>query len=199
MGQRVAVFAVFAALVAAGFAALFPGRPASAPSVADLASLESKMALAARLHSMLPAPAPAGPAGWCSGCHPGLPHQGTGIGAALLNEHSSHMDCLLCHWPAAAGPRPAPAWQVASGAGAFLTVHPRVPASTGQLTALRAAAMAGRRCFSRGPDCTACHRPGGLGPMMRPGSTPTKAASLERLEDYFTLAPGRKWYFPQIQ
>ena len=109
------------------------------------------------------------------------------------------MDCLLCHWPAAGGSRPAPAWQVQAGATAFLAVLPRERSSKDQLAALRSAAMAGRRCFERGPACAGCHRPGGIGTLVRPGSTPARVAALERLENHFTLAPGEKWYFPRIQ
>ena len=117
----------------------------------------------------------------------------------MLNEHAGRMDCLLCHWSAAGGSRPAPAWQVQAGSTAFLAVLPRERSSKDQLAALRSAAMAGRRCFERGPGCAGCHRPGDIGTLARPGSTPARVAALERLENHFTLAPGEKWYFPRIQ
>lgn len=199
LGQRLAVFVVFAALVAAAAGAFIPGVPAAAPTSADLAVLEAKMTAAARLHPVAAIPAPAGTATWCAECHPGLPHQGTGVARAMLNEHAGRMDCLLCHWSAAGGSRPVPAWQVQVVAAGFLAVLPRERSSKDQLAALRAAAMAGRRCFERGPACSGCHRPGSIGTLVRPGSTPARMAALERLEDHFTLAPGEKWYFPRIQ
>ena len=157
------------------------------------------MTAGARLHPAAAIPAPAGPASWCAECHPGPPHPGAGVSRAMLNEHAGRMDCLLCHWSAAGGSRPAPAWQVQAGATAFLAVLPRERSSKEQLAALRSAAMAGRRCFERGPACAGCHRPGGIGALARPGSTPARVTALERLENYFTLAPGEKWYFPRIQ
>jgi len=199
LGQRLAVFLVFAALTAAAASTLLDGGSAAAPTVAELAALETKLADAARLHPMTAVPAPAGPASWCAECHPGLPHPGSGVSRAMLNEHAGRMDCLFCHWSAAGGSRPVPSWQVQAGATAFLAVLPRERSSKEQLAALRSAAMAGRRCFERGPACAACHRPGTIGPLARPGSTPSRVASLEHLENYFTLAPGEKWYFPRIQ
>jgi hypothetical protein len=199
LGQRVAVFALFAAL-AAGTAALFvPSGPAAAPSGAELAAWEGQLAKGARLHPASAPQSPVGPAAWCAECHPGLAHPGAGVAAAMLNEHASRMDCLLCHWPAAAGPRPAPLWQVQAGAAAFLGVLPRERAAPEQLKALRATAMAGGRCFARGPACVGCHRPGSIGPLLRPGAAPARVAALERLENHFTLAPGEKWYFPQTR
>jgi hypothetical protein len=35
--------------------------------------------------------------------------------------------------------------------------------------------------------------------LVRPGSDPGRAIALERLENYLTLAPGEKWYFPQLE
>ena len=65
--------------------------------------------------------------------------------------------------------------------------------------ALRSAVLASRRCFERGPACAGCHLPGGIGTLVRPGSTPARVAALGRLENFFTLAPGEKWYFPLIR
>jgi hypothetical protein len=195
--QRIAVFVVFAALAAAS-TALLGAAPAPAPSAGDLAAQEAKMVLAARLHAAAAVPAPAGSAAWCAECHHGLAHPGAGVAPAMLNAHAGRMDCLLCHWPAAAGSLPAPSWQVQGGAGAFLSVLSRERSTGERLAALRAAATVGRRCFERGPSCAGCHRPGGLGSLARPGAPAGSAAALERLEKYFTLAPGEKWYFPQI-
>lgn len=199
LGQRVQVFVVFAALAAAASSTFFPGGPVAAPTSADLAALEAKMTADARLHPAAAIPAPPGPAAWCATCHPGLPHPGAGVGRAMLNEHAGRMDCLLCHWSAAGGSRPVPAWQVQTVAAAYLAVLPRERWSESQLAGLRSAALAGRRCFERGPTCAGCHRPGGIGALARPGSTPARVASLERLGDHFALAPGEKWYFPRIQ
>jgi hypothetical protein len=198
LGQRIAVFVVFAALAAAASGAFIAGVPAAAPTSADLAALEARMT-ASRLHHAAAVPAPGGPAPWCAGCHPGLPHPGAGVARAMLNEHAGRMDCLLCHWPAAGGSRPTPGWQVQAGAAAFLAVLPAERSSRDQLAALRSAATAGRRCFERGPGCAGCHRPGEIGSLVRPGSTPARVAALERLEDHFTLPPGEKWYFPRIR
>jgi len=198
-GQRIAVFVVFAALAAAASSALVAGSPAAAPTSADLAALETKMTAAARLHPAAVIPAPAGPAPWCAECHPGPPHPGAGIARAMLNEHAGRMDCLLCHWSATGGSRPVPVWQVQAGATSYLAVLPRERLSKDQLAALRSAAMAGRRCFERGPGCAGCHRPEEIGALVRPGSTPARAAALGRLENNFTLAPGEKWYFPRIE
>jgi hypothetical protein len=193
------VFVVFAALAAAAAATFIPGAPAAAPTSADLAALETKMTTEARLHSMAALPAPVGPAPWCAGCHPGLPHPGTGVDSAMLNEHAGRMDCLLCHWSAAGGSRPLPAWQVQAGAAPYLAVVPRERLSNDRLAALRTAVTAGRRCFERGPSCAGCHRPGEIGTLVRPDSSPARVAALGRLEVHFTLAPGEKWYFPRIK
>lgn len=197
--QRIAVFAVFAALAAAATSAFIPGVPAAAPTNAELADLETKMTTVTRRHPAAAVPIPAGPAAWCAECHPGLPHPGTGVARAMLNEHAGRMDCLLCHWSAISGSRPVPTWQVKSGTTAFLAVLPPDRSSKDRLTALRAAVLAGRRCFERGPTCGGCHRPGVIGTLMRAGSAPSRAASLERLGNHFALAPGEKWYFPRIQ
>jgi mono/diheme cytochrome c family protein len=116
----------------------------------------------------------------------------------MANEHARRMDCLVCHWSSAGGVQPAPAWQVLSGT-AFLVALPAERSSREQVAALRAAVTAGRRCFERGQGCTGCHRPGGLGALVRPGTSPGTTAALERLENYFTLAAGEKWYFPQLE
>ena len=199
LGQRIAVFAVFAALTAAAASTFITSVPAAAPTSVDLAALEAKMITAARLHPVAAIPAPAGPAPWCAECHPGLPHPGVGVDRAMLNEHAGRMDCLLCHWSAGGGSRPVPAWQVQAGSTAYLAVLPRERLSKDQLTALRSAVLAGRRCFERGTTCAGCHRPGDIGDLVRPGTTPARVAALGRLEDHFTLAPGEKWYFPRIQ
>jgi len=198
VGQRLSVFAVFAALACAAVAALVGGTPAASPTSADLAALEARMTVAARLHPTVALPATPGPEAWCAGCHPGLPHAGTGVDRALLNAHAARLDCLLCHWSAAGGARPAPAWQERGGARAFLSILPRERATSDQLAALRAAAMTGRPCFERGPGCTGCHRPGAIGALMQPGAAPARVAALERLESHLTLAPGEKWYFPRF-
>jgi len=199
LGQRLAVFVVFVALAAAAASTLSTGIPAAAPTSADLAALETKMTPAALLHPVFAIPTPAGPAPWCAECHPGLPHPGTGVDRAMLNEHAGRMDCLLCHWSAGGGSRPVPAWQVHAGSTAYLAVLPRDRLSKDHLAALRSAVLAGRRCFERGPGCAGCHRPGDIGSLVRPGSTPARVAALGRLENHFTLAPGEKWYFPRIQ
>jgi len=199
LGQRLAVFVVCASLAAAAATTLIAGFPAAAPSAAELASLEATITGAARLHPTAVVTVAAGSASWCAECHPGLPHPGTGVAAAVLNAHAGHMECLLCHWSAANGARPVPAWQVQAGSTMFLAVLPRERSSQEQLAALRTAATVGRRCFERGPACAGCHRPGGIGTLARPGESPAHAAALERLENYFTLAPGEKWYFPHIQ
>jgi len=157
------------------------------------------MASAALLHPAVATPAPAGPASWCAECHPGLPHPGAAVDRAMLNEHAGRMDCLLCHWSAGGGSRPVPVWQVQAGTTAYLAVLPRERSSKDQLAALRRAVLGGRRCFERGPGCAGCHRPGEIGPLARPGSTPARVAALGRLENHFALAPGEKWYFPRIQ
>ncbi len=197
--QRIAVFVAFTALAAVGAGAFLPGVPAMAPSSAELTALEAKMTSAARLHAAAVAPIPAGPAPWCAECHPGLPHPGTGIARAMLNEHAGRMDCLLCHWSTVSGSRPVPTWQLKTGTTAFLAVLPPDSPVQDRLTALRAAVLARRRCFERGPACGVCHRPGEIGALVRPGSTPSRVAFLERLENHFTLAPGEKWFFPQIR
>jgi hypothetical protein len=197
--QRISVFVVFTALAAAASTALTPAVPASSPTIRELGALEEKMVKASRLHDPAAEPAPWGSAPWCAECHPGPTHAGTGVAAAMLNAHAGRMDCLLCHWPAAAGLPPAPSWQVQAGTGAFLGVFPGGPPPKERLAALRAAAAAGRPCFARGSSCAACHRPGGLATLARPGSPVGHTSALERIERYFSLAPGDKWYFPQIQ
>ncbi|MHB8834880.1 MAG: hypothetical protein ACYC9Y_04135 [Candidatus Methylomirabilia bacterium] len=199
LGQRIAVFVVFASLAVAVASTFVTGVPAAAPTRAELEALEAKMTTAARLHLMAAIPAPAGPAPWCAGCHPGLPHPGVGVDRAMLNEHAARMDCLLCHWSAAGGSRPVPAWQVRAGAVEYLALLTQERLSNDGLSALRSAVLASRRCFVRGPSCDGCHRPGEIGTLVRPGSTPARVAVLGRLEDHFTLAPGAKWYFPRIQ
>lgn len=199
VGQRLSVFVVFAALAAAAAASTFvAGAPAAAPTGADLAAREAKMSAAARLHTAAAIAEPAGPAGWCAACHPGLPHPGAGIERAMLNEHAARMDCLLCHWPAVGDARPVPVWLVQAGATSFLTVLPRERSSQGQLAALRATVLARRRCFDRGPGCAGCHRSGVIDALVRPGATPGRKATLGRLQNHFALAPGEKWYFPRV-
>jgi hypothetical protein len=117
----------------------------------------------------------------------------------MLNEHAARMDCLLCHWSAAGGSRPAPSWQLQAAGTPFLAVLPRERAAKEQLATLRAAATVSRRCFERGPTCAGCHRTGVIGALARPGATPARQAALERLGSHLTLAPGEKWYFPRIR
>lgn len=198
LAQRLAVFVGFAALAAAAGIPVF-GRSTAPGPEKDATALKTPLAAAARLHPVFAPPPPAGPAPWCGQCHAGLPHPGKGIAAAMLNEHAGRMDCLLCHWPAAGGQRPGPAWKVQAGGSLFLTVLAGERSSKEDLVALRTAATVGRPCFGRGPACASCHRPGLMGPLLQPDATPGRAAALERLENYFTLAPGEKWYFPNIR
>ena len=197
--SRLGVFAFFAALSAGVLLLLFPGARQLSPSPADLEALEGKLLAGARLHPPSPAPAAPGSAAFCVACHQAPPHAGRGVRTALANEHASRMDCLLCHWSAANGARPAPTWQVATGTAAFLGMITREQSSKGGLERLRAAVTTGRRCFERGPACEGCHRPGGMSALVRSGTPPERTAALERLENYFTLAPGEKWYLPQMQ
>jgi hypothetical protein len=197
--SRLGVFALFALLAAGMAPLLLPGAPALAPSPADLEAIEARLLAGARLHPAAPAPAPAGSAVFCAECHPAPPHPGRGVRNALANEHAARMDCLLCHWSAANGARPTPSWQVAADAAPFLGVLGRERLSKSALEALRSAVTTGRRCFERGPACEGCHRPGGILALARQGTTPGRLASLERLENFFTLAPGEKWYLPQVQ
>jgi hypothetical protein len=199
VGHRLGVFAVFVALALAAALPLVRGGGGAAAPVAGLEALEKSMREGARLHPPVKAPAAAGSAPFCAGCHHPLPaHAGRSVGEAMTNEHASRMDCLLCHWSAAAGPRPAPSWQVVSGAS-FLAVLPPERSSPEKLSALRSAVTVGRRCFERGPQCSGCHRPGGMAGLTRPGTDRLQAGALERLENYFTLATGEKWYFPQLK
>jgi hypothetical protein len=193
------VFALFAALCAGMAWLLAPGGHALAPTVSELAAVEEKLAEGARLHRLAPGPPVTSVASFCGECHHSPPHPGRGVRTAFANEHASRMGCLLCHWSAANGPRPPPAWQVMSGSTTVLAVLPRERSSKAELERLRAAVTAVRRCFERGPACEQCHRPGGISSLARPGTSPAKLASLERLENYFTLAPGEKWYLPQTQ
>lgn len=195
---RSTVFAVFAALAAAGAVPLARGGPGPGVSVAELASLEKSMLAGARLHTTARPAAPQPVAAFCAGCHPPPAHGGRGVVVALVNEHASRMDCLVCHWSLAGGARPAPAWQVHSGAS-LLAALPAERATPEQLAALRSSVTATRRCFERGPGCDGCHRPGGMAGLLRPGAPAGRVAALETLENYFTLAPGEKWYFPQLQ
>jgi hypothetical protein len=198
--RRLAVFAAFAALAAAGAFALRPPAPGAGPSSADLEALEAVMVAGARLHPALQKVEAAGSAAFCAGCHPPPPHTGNRVADAMTNDHAGRMDCLVCHWSASsAGARPAPVWQVQAGS-AFLAALPAERSSKERLAALRSTVTAGgRRCFERGPGCGQCHRPGGMGALTRPGAAPQRTAALESLENYFTLAPGEKWYFPQLQ
>ena len=198
IAQRLPVFAAFAALAAAGFLPLVRGAPAGDIQLAELAALEKSLLEGARLHPAVKPPAPAGSAAYCAGCHPLPAHAGRRVADAMANEHAARMDCLVCHWSAAGGVRPAPAWQVLSGAS-FLAALPAERSAREHLAALRSSVTAGRRCFERGPGCAGCHRPGGMAALVRPGSDPGRAVDLERLENYFTLAPGEKWYFPQLE
>ena len=197
-GSRIIVFAVFAALAAAGALPVARGGPGPGVSTAELAALEKSLPGRARLHATAKPAVPQPAASFCAGCHPLPAHGGRGVTVAMLNEHASRMDCLVCHWSAAAGARPAPAWQVHSGVS-ILAALPEERATTERLAALRSKVTAVRRCFERGPGCGGCHRAGGMAGLQRPGAPPGRAAALETLENYFTLAPGEKWYFPQLQ
>jgi hypothetical protein len=196
--QRITVFAAFVVLAAVGAAPLFRGAPAGEIQPSDLAALEKTLFARARMHPAVKPPEPAGSAAFCAGCHPPPSHAGRGVADAMANEHAARMDCLVCHWSAAAGARPAPAWLVLSGAG-FLAALPPERSSPEQLAALRSAVTAARRCFERGTECAACHRPGGMGSLQPPGTPSARTAALEQLENYFTLGPGEKWYFPQLK
>lgn len=196
--RRLAVFAVFAAIAAGCLLALFPRAPGAAPTDGELQALEAAMVAGARLHPALKRAEPAGSAPFCAECHPAPPHPGTGVAAAMVNEHAARMDCLVCHWSAAGGARPAPVWQVLSGTS-FLAALPAERASRERLAALRSTVTAARRCFERGAACADCHRPGGMAALARPGTEPGRAGAVERLQNYFTLGPGEKWYFPQLK
>lgn len=196
--SRITVFIVFAALAAAGALPFARGGPGPGVSAAELAALEKSLRDGARLHAAAKPAVPQPAASFCAGCHPLPAHGGRGVAVAMLNEHASRMDCLVCHWASAAGARPAPAWQVHSGVS-FLAVLPVERATADRLAALRSSVTAVRRCFERGPDCDGCHRPGGMAGLLRPGAPPGRGGALETLENYFTLAPGEKWYFPQLQ
>jgi hypothetical protein len=198
IARRLTVFAVFSALAAAAFLPLVRGTRAVEVRPGELEALERALYGGARLHPAVKLSAPAGSASFCAGCHPLPAHAGRRVADAMANEHAGRMDCLVCHWSAAGGTRPAPAWQVISGS-AFLAALAPERSSREQLTALRSAATAGRRCFERGPACAGCHRPGGMAAFLRPGTSPDRAAALEKLENYFALAPGEKWYFPQFE
>jgi hypothetical protein len=198
VAQRAVVFAVFAALAAAGFLPLVRGGPAAGVPAAELATLEKTLREGARLHPAAKPSPPAATAAFCAGCHPLPAHAGRRVADAMANEHAARMDCLVCHWSQAGGARPAPAWQVQSGAS-LLAALPAERTTAGQLQALRSSVTAARRCFERGPGCGGCHRPGGMAALLRPGTSPSRAAALERLENHFPLAPGEKWYFPQLQ
>lgn len=195
--QRITVFATFVALAAAGSVPLLRGSPAGGVQSADLASLEKTLYTEARLHPVAKAPPAVGAAVFCAECHPAPAHAGSRVADAMANEHASRMDCLVCHWPAAGGARPVPAWQVQSGSS-FLAL-PAERSSPEQLRTLRSLVTTTRRCFERGPECAGCHRPGGMGSLARPGANPGGTAALERLENYFRLAPGEKWYFPELK
>jgi hypothetical protein len=198
IAQRLAVFAVFSTLAVAGLLPLVRGAPAVEVRPDEFQALERALFDGARFHPAVRPAAPVGTATYCAGCHPLPAHGGSRVVDAMANEHASRMDCLVCHWSATGASRPAPAWQVLSGSS-FLVALPAERASREQLAALRAAVTAGRRCFERGQGCAGCHRPGGLGALVRPGTAPGMITALERLENYFTLAPGEKWYFPQLE
>jgi hypothetical protein len=199
IGSRLSVFLAFAALAAGMGTLLLPGTPAPSPSPTELESRENKLFSGASLHHQAGVQEPIGSAEFCVECHPAPPHPGRRVADALANQHAARMDCLLCHWSAAGGPRPRPAWQVPTGAPAFLAVLPLGGTDRPGLEKLRSAASVGRRCFERGPTCEGCHRPGGIGPLAQPGTSPTRTAALERLENIFLLEPGEKWYLPQLQ
>lgn len=201
---RLAVFLAFgAAAVAAVPLARLGTPPDRVPGPAELEELDGRMAREARLHPRAEAPPPPGTAAFCRECHPAVPHPGTGIAAAMHNGHAQLLDCLLCHWSAAAGVRPPAAWQRWSPQGRpgrerdLLALFPPAAGSRDELARIRARATAGQKCFSRGPGCGDCHRPGGLRGLVRPSTSAPRAAALERLEDYLRLPPGGKWYFPQ--
>ena len=198
-GGRLAVFALFVLLAGGVVLLLLPGAPPQAPSAEELEAIEAKMFADARLHPPAAPPPSAGAASFCVECHPSPPHPGRGLRTVLANQHAARMDCLLCHWSAANGLRPAPTWQAAAGAPGFLGLLDRERLSKTALQGLRAAVTASRRCFERGPACEGCHRAGGMTTLASKDSSPARIASLERLENYFTLAPGEKWYLPQVQ
>ena len=200
---RISVLLVFGCLAAA--AALAGRRPAPAGVAADdLRKAGEAMAAGARLHAAPSPLPPPGTAAFCRECHPAPPHPGPGIAPALLNAHAARLDCLLCHWSDAAGARPRPAWQAWPAPGRAgerllqLALYPPPGAPRDELARVRGAVTARQKCFGRGPACGDCHRPGGITAWARPGAPAARAAALERLEDYFRLPPGEKWYFPQF-
>lgn len=202
---RLAIFLAFGLAAAAVFQlgrqALAPGL---VPGAAELQKLEQRMAAEARLHPRPAATEPPGTATFCRACHSPVPHAGGGIAPAMHNEHAQILDCLLCHWSNAAGPRPAATWQKwppkrSSSPREQLALYPLEKTPQDQLARLRTAAAARQKCFDRGPACGDCHRPGGLSGWVRPGVTAARISTLERLEDFFKLPPGGKWYFPQLR
>lgn len=200
MSRRLASLALAVALCAAGVALALPRRAGvEAPTDGELATLALELGARARLHPEPRPPGdPFGSAVFCLECHPAAPHPGEAIGAAMSNEHSSRFDCLVCHWTAEAGARPMPSWRVLSGGDSRLAFDGESTAR-GHLAGVRAAVTVRRPCFTRGPGCADCHRPGGLAGMLRPGSPPSLAGALERLGEHFRLPPGRKWYFPTLR
>jgi hypothetical protein len=201
--QRLLVFLLFTGLVLAASLAARPAPPAGL--AADLREVEKRMVEAARLHLPLTAPPPPGTAAFCRECHPEPAHPGAALGAAMLNQHEQRLDCLFCHWSDAAGPRPRPTWQGWGPAGKgserreLLALFPPAAPPRAELQRVRALVTARRRCFERGPACADCHRAGAIGPWAPPGASASRTAALERLEDYFLLPPGQKWYFPHLR
>ncbi len=160
----------------------------------SLAKLEGTLSSGASFHLPLPPPAFPKPSSYCAQCHPLPPHPGSGVSPAFLNQHSTHFDCLVCHWAAVAGPQPGPAWQ---GGALRQPLASAGEAGSGDVSSLRERVVEKQRCFDRGAGCGTCHRRGGMERFARPGLAPQARASLERLPDFFTLSGSTKWYFPQ--
>ena len=174
-----------------------PRRPPRRPRPQSSRPLEQGMP-PPRGCTRRPRPAPAGSAAFCAAVPPGAAAPGPGVAVALHNEHASRMDCLLCHWSAAAR---RPAGAVLAGPRG----RPGVPRGLAPGAARRGRSSSGPALRGRRPDGAASSAARGASAATAPaGSPPWRAPAprrdgwpaLERLENYFTLAPGREVVLP---
>lgn len=135
---------------------------------------------------------------FCGECHDLPPHGGEGVAPAFFNDHTSFVDCLICHWARRSGERPEAGWSKRED-GVMLLGFASGTNSTIDRKALRDAVTGRQVCFDRGLSCSRCHTRGGMEPYIRPGLSPQGQAALENLPDFFTVSKGTKWYFPQRQ
>jgi hypothetical protein len=199
--HRMTVFVAFAALAAAASLMIERASPSGEVWEQDGYYREraEKMRSGAFFHRRVGTAELSAPAAFCRECHPFPPHPGEGVAPPMLNHHARKVGCLVCHWAKVSGSRPELTWTAGGAGKGFLQLAGPATAGGEKARRYREQVVRSQRCFDRGPKCADCHRRDGMKKYVRAGTTPEQRARLEVLEEYYTLPPGAKWYFPHIR